>query len=270
MAPHAPRSRSNLLRVQDVRDAYRLIGECRDVGSDPALWLAHLSAGLLPLFGAAHVGSGEAWWQGKGLPIQPVLNFEVGPHPCTGARRMRELANTSDPMVHALRNRPGDHVTHTRRELVSDRVWYRSQAFDQYRQLARLDHRVISVVRVAADGASTAIILLRELGASDFSAREVERLRFLHAELGRLVRESLVSALEPGPDRLSPRLRQTLACLLQGDSEKQVAARLDLSPTTIHQYVTALYRHFGVHSRAQLLAHVLRRRSDPRWRRVAG
>jgi DNA-binding NarL/FixJ family response regulator len=44
---------------------------------------------------------------------------------------------------------------------------------------------------------------------------------------------------------------QTLACLLEGDSEKQVAARLGLSPATAHEYVTALYRHFGVQSRAQ-------------------
>lgn len=28
--------KSDLLRVQDVRDAYRLIGDCRDLGSEPA------------------------------------------------------------------------------------------------------------------------------------------------------------------------------------------------------------------------------------------
>jgi len=28
---------------------------------------------------------------------------------------------------------------------------------------------------------------------------------------------------ESGPEKLSPRLRQTLACLLEGDSEKHVA-----------------------------------------------
>jgi hypothetical protein len=39
----------------------------------------------------------------------------------------------------------------------------------------------------------------------------------------------VVSATEPSPDKLSPRLRQTLACLLEGDSEKQVAARLALA-----------------------------------------
>jgi DNA-binding NarL/FixJ family response regulator len=58
---------------------------------------------------------------------------------------------------------------------------------------------------------------------------------------------------------LSPRLQQTLICLLQGQSEKEVAASLQLSRATIHQYITLLYRHFGVRSRAQLLATVLQR-----------
>ena len=66
-------------------------------------------------------------------------------------------------------------------------------------------------------------------------------------------RSRAVSASEPGPDALSPRLQQTPACLLDGDSEKQLAARLGLSRATIHQYVTALYRYFGVTSRAHLL-----------------
>jgi DNA-binding NarL/FixJ family response regulator len=62
-----------------------------------------------------------------------------------------------------------------------------------------------------------------------------------------------------GSALLSPRLQQTLVCLLQGQSEKEVAASLQLSRGTIHQYITALYRHFGVRSRAQLLATVLQR-----------
>jgi DNA-binding NarL/FixJ family response regulator len=58
---------------------------------------------------------------------------------------------------------------------------------------------------------------------------------------------------------LPPRLRQTLECLLEGDGEKQAAARLGLSRHTVHEYVTALYRRLGVSSRAELLALCLRR-----------
>jgi DNA-binding CsgD family transcriptional regulator len=52
---------------------------------------------------------------------------------------------------------------------------------------------------------------------------------------------------------------------VEGDSEKQLAARLGLSRATIHQYVTALYRHFGVSSRAQLLALAIKRIARAGW-----
>lgn len=53
---------------------------------------------------------------------------------------------------------------------------------------------------------------------------------------------------------LPPRLRRVLAHLLQGESEKQVAARLELSPHTVHEYVKQLYRRLGVSSRSELMA----------------
>jgi DNA-binding CsgD family transcriptional regulator len=56
---------------------------------------------------------------------------------------------------------------------------------------------------------------------------------------------------------LSRREHETLACLLTGLSEKQVAARLGLSPHTVHQYVKALYRKLAVSSRAELMARCL-------------
>jgi hypothetical protein len=50
-----------------------------------------------------------------------------------------------------------------------------------------------------------------------------------------------------------------------GDVECVSRLRLELSVNTVHEYVTALYRHFGVCSRAELLARFLRRaRGRPR------
>ena len=110
--------------------------------------------------------------------------------------------------------------------------------------------------------------MLRAIGDRDFTSREQRLLEFFHTELGRLIGGALASVTEPGIDPLSPRLRQTLGCLLEGDGEKQVAARLGLSQATVHQYVTALYRHFGVRSRAELLARVMRRIPPEQWRRL--
>lgn len=67
---------------------------------------------------------------------------------------------------------------------------------------------------------------------------------------------------------LPPRLRETLDCLLQGHTEKEAAERLQLSPATIHQYVIALYRRFGVASRGQLLGQILKKRSQGCWEQL--
>ena len=57
---------------------------------------------------------------------------------------------------------------------------------------------------------------------------------------------------------MPPRLRQSLQCLLEGDSEKQIARKLGISRETAHKNVAALYRRFGVSSRGALLASMLK------------
>jgi DNA-binding CsgD family transcriptional regulator len=62
----------------------------------------------------------------------------------------------------------------------------------------------------------------------------------------------------PGGAGLSPRRRQTLRLLLSGLGEKEIATRLDLSRNTVHHHVKALYRHFHVCTRSELLARWVR------------
>jgi DNA-binding CsgD family transcriptional regulator len=45
-----------------------------------------------------------------------------------------------------------------------------------------------------------------------------------------------------------------LRCLLQGNAEKEVAAKLKLSRHTVHRYTQAIYDELNVHSRGELLA----------------
>lgn len=65
-------NKSGRLRLGDIRTAFMLIGECRDVGNDPALWHRHMLKGLVPLFGAVQASGGEAWWHRPGQPVRPV------------------------------------------------------------------------------------------------------------------------------------------------------------------------------------------------------
>jgi DNA-binding CsgD family transcriptional regulator len=255
-------TKSDFLRVQDVRDAYRLIGECRDLGNDPALWQRRLVDGLRRLVGVPAVAAGQGRWtrpRGGAEAISAVdAGFDSRGRELYRAY-LRELGPREKPIFEALRHVPGRLVTRARRQLISDAVWYRSLTWNEYRRPMKIDDQLTSVYRISDTGAISVIALHRAQGEREFSPRERRLLSFFHGEFGRLIGRSLVSALEPSPDKLPPRLRQTLACLLEGDTEKQVAARLGVSHATTHQYVTALYRHFRVRSRAQLLAHMIRR-----------
>jgi DNA-binding CsgD family transcriptional regulator len=269
-------SKSDLLRIQDVRDAYRLIGECRDLGGDPALWQRRMLEGACRLFGVPVADGGEGRWIRPHHAVEVFSAFNVGLDSRGRELYMayhRDLGPRGDPIFQALQHVPGRLVTRTRRQLVSDASWYRSAAWE-YRRPIGIDEQLTSVYQVSDDGAISVIALYRVAREHGFSPREQRLVSFFHEELGRLVGHALVSVTEPSPDKLSPRLRQTLACLLEGDSEKQVAGRLELSQATTHQYVTALYRHFKVRSRAQLLAHIIKRIGRDgawaRWRRGTG
>jgi len=58
-------------------------------------------------------------------------------------------------------------------------------------------------------------------------------------------------------NELSNRMKETLQHLLSGDSEKEVAAKLNLSQHTVHIHVKNLYKRLGVCSRGELMAKCL-------------
>jgi DNA-binding CsgD family transcriptional regulator len=106
----------------------------------------------------------------------------------------------------------------------------------------------------------TAIVRLVSNLPVDGNAQARDRRRLL-AELCKVIGEhvsrSTGAGVGPGMG-LSRRARQTLEHLLQGDSEKQIARRLELSPHTVHVYVKQIYLRFGVSSRGELLARFVR------------
>lgn len=262
--------KSDLLRVHEVRDAYRLIGECRDLGSDPAMWQGRMHEGLRQLIGAPAATGGEATWAGPDRPMVALSVFESGLDAKSREALVayhRDHGMAADLFLRALQQALGGVVTRTRRQIVPAALYYRSLVYDRYLRPHDIDHRMASMHKTASGRAISILHVHRGRGERDFSPRERALLHFFHAELGPLIGKQLVSAAEPSPEKLSPRLRQTLACLVEGDSEKQVAARLGVSRATAHEYVKALYRRFDVRSRGQLLAHIMRRVARGEWRR---
>ena len=84
------------------------------------------------------------------------------------------------------------------------------------------------------------------------------RKRRLVAELCKLLGAQFSDGVAPHASGLSPRMRQTLELLVRGDSERQIALKLKISPHTVHVYVKQLYKRFNASSRGELLSRFIR------------
>jgi DNA-binding CsgD family transcriptional regulator len=100
----------------------------------------------------------------------------------------------------------------------------------------------------------------RAVGERPFDARDRNFVRLFCRELFALP-EMLLARSDRGPlARLSPRAREVLLALVEGDGEKQIALRLGISRHRVHDLVKELHRKFGVSSRGELVAAYYRRR----------
>jgi DNA-binding CsgD family transcriptional regulator len=92
---------------------------------------------------------------------------------------------------------------------------------------------------------------------SDTVQRQRKLVAMFCKMLGDQVSEGKPAEIDGPP--MAPRQRQTLELLLNGNAEKEIAARLAISRHTVHVYVKSLYKRFGVSSRAELLARWVQR-----------
>ena len=155
-------------------------------------------------------------------------------------------------------------VTVARDELTDAATYHASDEYLKFRRPLNLDDCIISIRRVDIPERVEAMNIDRPHGAPPFGPREVALLKLLHDEIAPLVGVRLATEEHLCRDGLSRRLRETLSLLLEGKSEKEAAAAMKLGIRTVHDYVTALYEHFRVNSRSELLAYFIRRQPLPR------
>jgi DNA-binding CsgD family transcriptional regulator len=259
---------SSSLRVRDVREVVRVVGECRELGDDRLAWRGHLIARLASLTDADLGFSGEMAGCRSQRPVDLGVvewGWENGFDRSIFVEQMSKMH--SDPSYSPAMNlyfsrlERDDGACHSRRDLIRDREWYRSHDYRSIHRAFGVDH-ILWCFRSIPGGSAdenTGVILNRTAGRRDFRPRDRAIVRESHAALASLVGGALASFKDPSPRDLAPRVRQVLACLLEGDGDKQVAARLTLGVHTVNQYTKVIYRHFGVRGRAELLARWVRR-----------
>lgn len=62
----------------------------------------------------------------------------------------------------------------------------------------------------------------------------------------------------PAGDELSARQTEIVCRLIAGESVPDIARAMFLSPSTVRNHLSAIYRKFGVHSQSELLASIVR------------
>jgi DNA-binding CsgD family transcriptional regulator len=259
--------------LEDVSQVIRLVREVCDLWDDPAAWRAHLLQGACGLLDG-HVGimladyDAEDGYFGNvavtsivGLPaaMQSVV------HSAMARMQQRQFSDVAENVMPLVKNLYADMVrqgwtTTAISQTPEAEAYHASAWYQEFRKEIDCDDNVTSIRIVDVPRRPEAISVDRPHGAAPFGPREVALLKLLHDEIAPLVGVRLATEDHLSRDGLSKRLRETLTLLLEGLSEKQVASSLNLGGRTVHDYVTRLYEHFHVSSRAELLAYFIQRR----------
>jgi len=248
------------LKLKDLRQMFRLIGEVRELGADPARWRPHMVRRLRKLLRAEIVISSEIFVRtspsaGKTPGVVRIHDIGWG---CDGG----DVDGTGHDEVWRIQNerdeKPEAYWVSVLAETLSPPGQNDLVAVKPTKPIYGGSSFVLSQYPLPHLGAIDQLGLHRtrnEPGRDDpFTEADHRLVRLFHVELGRLwKKDALKRAKDPGSD-LPPRLAQTLAALQAGQSEKQVSIQLGISPHTVHNYVKILHQRLGVSSRGELLA----------------
>jgi DNA-binding CsgD family transcriptional regulator len=180
---------------------------------------------------------------------------------------MSDMEASGDPTVPFLRKASGSSFTVLRQQMVTDCEWYSSEHVQQVRRPAGTDSFIVSQCVLPEHGLHV-FGIHRAWGDKPFGERERVLIQLLHRELDRQWSRSGVSGWPSLGSSFPLRLRQIFDHLCNGLSEKEIAAAMQLSQHTIHEYIKELYRRIGVRGRSELTAWLvrqMRRRPAPVW-----
>jgi hypothetical protein len=125
-------SRSERLRLKDVRGAYRIIGECREEAAASTAsdaWWRHMLSELCPLTGA-QVGIAGVFCN-FGTPEQRIvavedLGWNGRAERAHFLRYQADGGEQRDPVFRRFAELSGRLVTRQREQLIDDADWYSS------------------------------------------------------------------------------------------------------------------------------------------------
>lgn len=246
---------STAVRLEDVSALLRLVHEARERCAPPHERRRHLMEGLLRIVGGDTAGLVDfPRAPVAGTPGRSVVLLGFSDDEAREAASIygSEQGSLRNPALPAIARRAQKRPAAARREeLVGDREWYSAEYVSEVRGRWRIDH-VMYAAQVSERGA-VGFSFARIHGRPRFEEEDRNVIQLFVEHYADLLRDDEPHLLALRRT-LSPRACETLDRLLGGESSKEIADAMDLSVHTVNQYLKTVFRRFGVHSRAELIA----------------
>ena len=261
------------LSSKDVHECHQIARRCRDLGSDVDAWRTTLLTSLREFVGAQVIINSEI--ENFGATNEDEIKV-IGIHRAgwisdEAESRWREYAQSipveRTPEYPYLSKFSGQTMLLSRNQIWGRNTWYRSHTYNEIHRECGIDDYIISICPTNIPTRCTTLWLHKGVGARDFTPREQGIIALIHMIINDEIGTYLSAADEPKLSSLTNRRLEVLSKLIMGDAEKQIAYDLGVSRATVHDHVLAVYRHFEVSSRGELLAKFIGR-AKPQIERV--
>jgi DNA-binding CsgD family transcriptional regulator len=253
------------LQIRHVRAVDRIVHECLDLWSDAEAWQTHLLREGAALVGLRVGLFADLKYFGPDEETQIVSAIEHGWE--SERQRLRFFASASPDGPKPFAVSPVDlqfrqvlasrnATTRVRSDLMENDRWFNHWVYHDVHRPADMHEVAYSAIR----GEDRDRVTVLAFGGSDAvpGGRQRRMLALLHHQIARHARRRLATFSDPGPHHLTPRQREVYDLLLTGASERAIALRLKRSRSTITEHIAAIYALFGVTSRIELMARLLR------------
>lgn len=243
------------INEKDVRSMVRLLGDtathsgchqekkrflmnglCRMIGADAWLWglACQLKPGESQVYvGMTHEGFDEARFAHFLEAVEhPVMGKVVEPF-------YRSVATSRKPITMCRDEIDPDGLS--KKGNVGG-LWKRANIGDLIMIGYPIDKNSMSCLGV-----------YQSLGAGNFNRRHQKMAHILLSEVPWLHLSGWPEDRGTTVPKLCPRQRTVLNLLLDGLGRKQIAYNMEISENTVSGYTKEVYKHFGVHSQAELL-----------------
>jgi DNA-binding CsgD family transcriptional regulator len=146
----------------------------------------------------------------------------------------------------------GKHLTRIRNQIVEDVALFERSAAGEAWRRAGIGSTMMSLRPLDEKSGST-IALYRLADRPEFTPRDSRIAHIILTELAWLHEVGWPEDRGRTVPTLSRRQRLALNLLTTGNSCKQIASRMSISTHTAQGYIKDIYRHFDVHSQAELM-----------------